>query len=261
MSPEIKSSEIKEKVSSDLQKAKAEGQVRTDRIKDIVQNAVLQTASEVKEGSREIRVLVKDAVIAVIESLRDRGETVKENVIASTEGALEAVSRTRRQSIAKTQTEIKQLQAKIDAEEQDLQTEIDSVLNEIEETGSSRFPDVKTAISEAIDAVKDTEEAALMRKRYAQLQSQLAVLQANLAAKYGEQDGEVNRYLEDAKAWYDRAKTDFQSGNDRVQAKQADFEQKLGETGSAVARKEKQVKQRLKELWKATQEVFKEDHV
>ena len=97
-----------------------------------------------------------------------------------------------------------------------------------------------------------------LQKHYARLKAQTAVLQANLANRYGEQYGEVGKYLEDAKVWYDKAKEDPEVFTEPTKRKRAEFEEKLGSAGGAVARKEKQVKQLLKELWKEVRDVFQE---
>ena len=242
---------IKTQITEELQKAKEEGKVRSERIREIVKAAVSQATDELKEGSGEIRLIIKEAVSTVIDNLKEKGEELKEEVTASIEGAIEGFSSSRRQSIAKTQAEVKQLQSQIDTEEGELQHQIDQALIEIEETGQGASPNVKTSIEAAINSLKDSEEAALMRKRYAQLQTQLAVLQANLAARYGERGEEVKKHLDDAQTWYDRTHIQAESTAEQVKDKSAEFELKIGEAGTALARNEKRVKQLLKELWKS----------
>ncbi len=254
------SNPLKTQITEDLQKAKEEGKLRSERIREIVKSAVYQASSEVKEGSGEIRVLVKEAVSIVIENLKERGEELKEEITASIEGAIEGFSSSRRQSISKTQAEVKQLQAQIDAEEQELQEQIDHALVEIEETGKDRPANVKTSIEAAINSLKDSEEVAIMRKRYAQLQAQLAVLQANLAARYGERGEDIKKHLDDAKTWYERAQIQAESTAHQVKEKNADFENKIGEAGAAVARGEKRVRQLLKELWQSVADNHRDKH-
>lgn len=254
------STPLKTQITEDLQKAKEEGKLRSERIREIVKSAVAQASSEVKEGSGEIRVLVKEAVSTVIENLKERGEELKEEITASIEGAIEGFSSSRRQSISQTQAEVKQLQAQIDAQEQELQEQIDHALVEIEETGKDRPANVKTSIEAAINSLKDSEEVAIMRKRYAQLQAQLAVLQANLAARYGERGEDIKKHLDDAKTWYERAQVQAESAANQVKEKNADFENKIREAGTAVARGEKRVRQLLKELWQAVADNHRDKH-
>lgn len=118
---------------------------------------------------------------------------------------------------------------------------------------------VKKAIADAIRNLENSEEVALLQKRYAQLKAQLAVIQANLASRYGESYGNVNQYLGDAKNWYEKAKDNPEVFTGKIEAKQQEFESKLGETGVATAKRERQVKQLLKELWKSISDIF-HDH-
>jgi hypothetical protein len=53
---------IKEKVTTNLQKAKSEGSVRVARIREILQTAASQAVSEVKAGSGEIGQIAKETI-------------------------------------------------------------------------------------------------------------------------------------------------------------------------------------------------------
>jgi len=248
----------KERIVADLQQAKETGTLKTEKIREIIKNAVTEAVSEVKSGRSEIASLVQDAIAAVTETVKESGEEVKEEVAASIQGVVDGVSEARRQKIAETQAEIITLEAQVVEDEQELQEEIDEVLSNMKVDSTSQPDKVKEAIADAIINISSSEEFAILQKHYARLKAQTAVLQANLANRYGEQYGEVGKYLEDAKVWYDKAKEDPEVFTEPVKRKRADFEQKLGETGSAVARKEKQVKQLLKELWHEVREIFHE---
>lgn len=249
----------RDKITADLQKAKEEGKVRTERIREIVKAAVTETATEVKVGSQEIRALVRDAVSAVIEVFRDRGEAVKEEVTASIEGAIEGISDRQRQAIAQTEAEVQQLQAQLDQQEEELKSQIDTAIEDVEEVGKQESQTIRSAIESAILAIRNSEEVALMQKRYAQLKAQLAIIQANLAeGKSGERYEEVQQYLEKAKSWYERAKEDPEIFTQRVEEKRTEFEGKLGEAGGAIARRETRVRQILRDLWQSISELFRE---
>lgn len=250
------STPIKTQITEELQKAKEEGKVRSEKIREIVKSAVSQATSEVKEGSGEIRNIIKEAVSTVIDNLKEKGEELKEEVTASIEGAIEGFSSNRRQAIAKSQAEVKQLQSQIDVQENELQTQIDQALVDLEETGQDTSLQIKTSIEAAINSLKDSEEVTLMKKRYAQLQTQLAILQANLAARYGERGEDVKKHLDEAKTWYDRTHIQAEATAEQVKDKKAEFEIKIGEAGTALAKNEKRVKQLLKELWKSVTDSF-----
>jgi hypothetical protein len=249
---------IKEKIQADLQEAKTTGQLRTENIREIVKAAVSQVAGELKEGSSELRTLVKDAVSTVIENLQDKGSEIKEEVTASIEGALEGVNSKRHDAIIKTQTELKQIQAKLDHEEEQLQQEIDGMLTEIEHTHQDKSANIKSAIASAINAIQDSEEVGLLKKRYAQLQAQLAIIRANLAARYGGRSVEIKEYLDDAQTWYNQARPQAETMATQVEEKHSQLDNKLGEAGAAIARKERQLKQSLRELLLTTADLFKD---
>ena len=249
---------IKEQIKADIQQAKETGQLRAERVREIVKSAVSQVISEFKEGSGDLRSLVKDAISTVIENLQEKGSEFKEEVTASIEGALEAVNSKRHEAITKTQAQVKQLQAQLDSEEDQIQQEVDGILAEIQDTSKEKSADVKTAIQSAIDAIQNSEEADLLKKRYAQLQAQLAIVRANLVARYGGRGEEIKDHLEDAKTWYNQARPQAEDVVAQVKEKHAQVEGKIGEAGTAIAKKERQLKQVLRELLLGAADWFKE---
>lgn len=248
----------KDKIVTNLKQARETGELKTEKIREIVRTAMSEAVSEVKEGRSEIGNLIKDAVSAVAEIFQDKKGEIKEEVTASIEGAIEGISNARKEAITKTQSEIQTLQVKVENEEEQLQQQIEGALDDLQAKTQDESASVKDAIASAVVTIKNSEEVALLQKRYAQLKAQLAIVQANLAGRYGESYGNVNQYLEEAKTWYERAKENPEVFTGKVEEKQQEFEQKLGETGSAVARKERQVKQLLRELWKSIAEVFRD---
>lgn len=249
----------KEKIISKLQQAKQTGQLKTENIRDLVKTAISEATLEVKEGRAEIITLIQEAIAAVAEVYQDQKGEIKEQVSASIEGAIAGISSARREAISGTQSEIQNLQVKVEQVETQLQQEIDGALTEIQTENKDSSEPIKQAIAIAINKIENSEEVALLQTRYAQLKAQLAVVQANLAARYGENYGNVNQYLDDAKVWYEKAKENPEIFTGKIEDKQHQFEDKLGKTGSAIARKEKQVKQLLLELWHSISEVFN-DH-
>lgn len=254
---------IKEQIQLDLRQAKETGQLKSERIREIVKSAVSQVSFEFQEGSHELSNLVNDAVSTVIDNLQEKSSEVKEGVVASIEGAMEAINLKKHSNIVQTQTEIKQLQAKLDQEEEKLQSEIEGIFTKIVETSQDKSVDTKTAINSAINSIKDkdSEEMAFLRKRYAQLQAQLAIVRANLFARYSGSDQEVQDYLTEAKQWYDKSHPQAESITLQVKEKYSLLEQKLAEAGSAIAKQERQLKQTLRELLLATADLFKDKDI
>lgn len=250
--------QLKAQITQELNQAQAVGQLRVERIRDIVQSAVTQTAQEIKFGSSDIRLIVRSVLSAVSESLQETRSEIKEEVTAAIEGAIEGINSWRHQSIAKTQVEVKQLQEKLETEEDQLQQEIERLLTDFKETAKDTSPKLKVTIESAINTLANSEEVALMRKRYAQLQAQAAILRANLAARYGGRTEEVNRYLEEAKNWYNRSRPQAEAVVQQVEQKHLQLEEKLGKAGVGVAQKERQLRQILGDLLKTAVELFRE---
>ena len=251
-------SQIQTEIADELKQAKAVGQLRSERIKEIVQSAVAQMVQEIKLGSGDLRLIVKSAISAVSESLQEKGSEIKEEVTASIEGAIEGINSKRQQSIARTQAEVRKLEEKLETEEDQLQQEIERLLNEVEAVGKDTTPKVRSAIESAINTFKNSEEFALMRKRYAQLRSQAAILKANSAARYGGRYQEVKEYLEEAKSWYERTRTQTEVVIEQADQQRSHLEERLREAGEAIAKKKQQLRQILRNLLQAAAEFLQE---
>jgi hypothetical protein len=70
----------KERLGTELQKAKEEGRRRVERIQGIVREAFSQTFAEVKEGSGEIRSIVKKSLSETLPVVNETGEERAETV-------------------------------------------------------------------------------------------------------------------------------------------------------------------------------------
>jgi hypothetical protein len=226
------SNSVKEKISTDLKQVQEVGKARSHRIREIVQTAVFQIFSEVKSGSGDIRAIVQDVV--------------------------EGISIARQQRIAETEAEIKRLQAQIDEQEDELEQEVETGIAAVKDAGQSLSSDVQEQIDRAIATVRDSEEAALLRKRYAQLQAQAAILRANLAARSEEYYDRAQGHLEDAQRWYRQARPKAEAMKEQADQKAVEMDNKIGEAGTALARRERQVRQLLRDLLHQAGELLKE---
>jgi len=245
------SGSVRDRVSEDLQKARSEGGLRADRIKAIVKAAVSQAIAELKEGSGEIGTIARDAISAVADDVKGKGQDAAESLRASVEGAVEGISEKRKQAIAQTQAQVDVLQGEIIEQEQRLQSDIEGALVKIEETGNENDKThLQAVIASVIANLRDTEAFASMQEQYGKLKAQLAILDANLAARYGERYEDVRKHLDTARVWYDDSKNQMeQSGHAPGHQQKVEFEQKLSDLGTALAHKEKQIKEKLKDLW------------
>ncbi|HEY9642733.1 MAG TPA: histidine kinase [Coleofasciculaceae cyanobacterium] len=240
---------VKERISTNLKQAKEEGSLRADRIREIMQAAVSQALSELKEGSQEVRPVVKDAFSAVLEVVGGKGKEVQNEVLAAVEGLVDGISHSRRQNLTEAESKVQQLQQEVDQQSQLLESEVDTVLTDIQETGTSSSKDFNALIHDAVKVVKEKEEFSILRQQYARLKSQLETIEANLEAKYGDRYDEAKRHLENAKTWYAKTKVEAEAqGTDPLKKKQDELEGRVAEAGVAIARKEQQIKQLLRDL-------------
>jgi hypothetical protein len=240
---------LKEQITVALDKVKEKGKSRTDKIKDIIQTAISESSAEMKSGSEEMRSIAQEAIAIVIETYKDKGEAVKEEITASIEGIVNAVN-------IKKREEIKQLQDRVHDQEEVLSQEIEVILDDIKESSKLQTPDIKSAIDSALTSIKNSEEISLLQKRYAQLKSQLAIVQANLTERYGGQSEEIKKYLDEAKEWYEKAKESPEKVTDQLTEKQKKFEEKIGSVGTLVAQKEKEIQGILQDLWQTLADIF-----
>lgn len=263
------SNSTKENLKTEIQNLKETGENRAKRLREIAKRAISDAKSEFAEGSVEIRRLLKNIVQTVAEVARDRKSDLESDVKASLEGGLEAMGQTRREAIADIQTKIQHLQSNLDQEEAEFETEMNQVLIDIEaevesddqpraETGNSHDQDSSNRlIASVIRNLRESEEVQLLQKRYAQLRTQLAILRANLAARYGDQAEQLQDYLDDAKSWYNRAQPKAEALAEEVKLRQERFEQSLEEAGRAAVQREREIKTRLQALWQQAVESFK----
>lgn len=252
---------VKEKISTDLKQAKDVGQLRADRIREIVRSAIAQVLSEFKEGSGEIRSLVKDAFSGAVSSIQESGTHAKEEITASVEGVIEGISRARQQRISETEAEVKRLQAQLEAQEEELEQDVEAGLVGLQEAGRDMSTEVREQVDRAIDAIRNSEEVALLKKRHAQLQAQMAILRANLAARGGDSYDRAQAHLDDAKRWYGQARPKAEELKGQADQKLTDLDHKIGEAGTALARREQHVRQVLRDLLRQATDLLKEgDH-
>jgi uncharacterized phage infection (PIP) family protein YhgE len=246
---------IKEQIAADLAKAKTEGGLRSDRIRAIFKQAIAAAAGEVRGGGSEIRHIARDAIATAFDQLK--GSTAEEEDIrASIEGTVEGIVAPQQDAIAATQAQMQQLQEQIDQAEAALQNDVEAALDEIDSADRSRVGLSQPWVQKTTKAIRDTEGLDSLMEQYAKLKAQLAVLDANLAARYGERYDEVKTYLDQAKTWYDEARIRAEiKGVTPVQESLSDFETKLSELGVVAAKKERQIKRKLRELWESAKKI------
>jgi exonuclease VII large subunit len=245
---------VKDKIKINLDKAKSQGKIRSEHIREIVKDAVAQTVAELKEGSDEIGSIVKDAISTVIADLQGSREENSEKITASIEGAIAGSIYQRQQAIAERRERLLAIQTQLDEQQEELDRESSAIMTDIKAVGLNSSEEIKLAVN----TYQEHHELGILQEQYIKLKSQMAILDKKLADRYGDRYQEIKQQWEKAKTWYDQKKVEAKaSGVIPLQQKQAEIEKNLGELGSVAARKEEQIKQSLKEIWKSKDSVTK----
>lgn len=247
---------VKEKITTNLDKAKSQGKIRAEHIREIVKDAVVQTVAELKEGSGEIGLIVKEAISTVMADLNGSGKEKSENITASIEGAIAGSTHQRQQAIAERRERLLAIQTQLDQQQEELDRESSAIMMDIK---AVELPDINPEeISLAVNTYQERQELGVFQEQYVNLKSQLAGLDEKLLSRYGDRYEEIKQQWEKVKTWYDQKKVESEtSGVIPLQQKQAEIEKTLGGLGSVVARKEEEIKQNLKEIWQGQDFVSK----
>lgn len=264
---------VKDNVTGQIEKAKAEGRNRAENIREIVKNAVMQAVSELKEGSGEIGIIVKEAIGGVIADLKGNQKELGQaetnaQIGASIEGAIAGSTYHRQEAIAQRQAKLSELQAILDQQQQELDQEIEKALIDINadvmEEDSAEIPALKEMnlkeinlkqVSKGINLEVNRNQLGILSGQYLNLKSRLTEIDQKLMNRYGDRYGEIKQQLEKqvelGKDWYEHQKALAQtSGTIPLLEKQEQVEEKLSNFGSFVAKKEQEIIQNIQKLWK-----------
>ncbi|HEY9695679.1 MAG TPA: hypothetical protein V6D10_00170 [Trichocoleus sp.] len=241
------STPVKEKITADLQKAKSEGSLRAERIRQIVREAVSQAVVEIKAGSVEIRTIAKDAMAAVADNLKAGNQEAE--MTASIEGIVDGISDSSREQILEAQVQVDQLQAQIAENEQTIETNVESAIVGISEvTGETNSPTFQSLIASLLKNIKE-QQLSRLQGQFFKLKEQLVKIDAKLADRYGDRYAGAKERVEAAKVRYDEAKARVAAGEPNpIDQAQAELTAKASEAGAAAARIEEAIKQRLMNL-------------
>jgi hypothetical protein len=202
----IMSNLVKGKIKTNLDKAKSQGNIRSEHIREIVTDAVAQTVAELKEGSGEIGLIVKDAISTVIADLQGSGKENSEKITASVEGAIVGSTRQRQQEIAERRVRLLAIQTQLDQQQEELDRQSSAIMMDIK---AVELPDTNSEdINLAINTYQEQHELGILQEQYIKLKSQLALLDKKLADRYGDQYQEIKQQWEKAKTWYNQKKVE-----------------------------------------------------
>ena len=108
------------------------------------------------------------------------------------------------------------------------------------------------------EQVRESEEAVLLRKRYAELEAQAALLKAQLAASAKATLEQAQSYLDEAKAWYARAQS---QAKETARLELQKMNKRIDDTKVALKEGGKQAGKKLSDLlkWAAERVEVKEE--
>ncbi len=232
---------IKERITKDLEQVKEKGTVRTQKIREIVQSAVSDAVSEIKDGSVEVRTIAQDAVTAVIEHFKSKGNDAKNEVMAAMEGVVSGVSSKQENTTTDKPMDEKQI---LDA--------VDGALVAVEKN-QQKTPFSFMSIVLGLFNILKKRFFTNLQKESVYLKDLLANWDVKLTEKHGDRYTQVKQRWETAQTSYQETKTKIANGeNPPVNQYQAEVEDKAAKAGATVAQTEVVIRQQLKTLLQTT---------
>ena len=239
---------VKERIALNLDRVKSQGHLRTEHIREIVQEAVMLTVAELKDGSDEIREIVQDAIAIVIKESKGNSREKPAKITAAIEGAISGSTYHRQQEIVERRSRLMAIQVQLDAQQEQLDQASQAILLDIKDVELT--DDNSEAINLAVDAYQEHQEMGFLREHYLNLQTQLTALDDTLIFHYGDRYSDIKQQWERAKTWYEQKKVEADSsGVTPLQTKQVEIETIASNFGVAVVRTENELKQKIKNAW------------
>lgn len=148
------------------------------------------------------------------------------------------------QGIAKLQTETREAKRALTGNIKGAKVKLDALIAHTEEQ-----------LKAYRNRIKESEKVNLLRKRYAQLEAQAAILKAQLTAEKAETYEQAQAYLDEAKAWYARARGETE---EEVSQGIAAIEKHIDDTKVALKKKAKEARQDIADLLNQAADIVKE---
>lgn len=158
--------EIKNRIVDELKVAQESGKVTSERIYEIVRNAVADAVSKGKGGAEEIREIVKEALSAVVQGLKAAETDVAGNIKAGLQGAVAGACAHKNQAVDIIRKEMRELDATLAAEKAELTRLTGNALQGAKEAGETFSEDIRTRMESILTDIKlkSTEVLGLTRQ-------------------------------------------------------------------------------------------------
>lgn len=246
---------MKDQITADLQKAKAAGGARVEKIRQIFRDAFSQSLTELKEGGSEIGSIAKTSTSTLIENLQTQPKTPAQEApipvevkIESDEDLLDSTDTAATEVVTAELIEIDPVAAPT-LETVDVQPEAEGQQAEIEDPSI-----LKTLFNRAVELLKEKGIYTKLEDQWLEFKQQLDRLDEKLDQQFGERytviKQDFRKDMQTAKEWYGQTRANAaNNGTFWVDQKQAELDVKAGEAGATLAQKEEKIKQLLKDLW------------
>ena len=229
-------STIKERITQDLAQVKETGGARTQRIREIVKVAVAEAVNEIKGGSGEIRNIAQDAVTAVIQDFKTKGQQAKDEAMAAMEGAIAGVKD-------------KQATNSQATSEQEIFEAVDGALVAVE-SQQQKAPRnrIIALLVAAFNALRGKLSTSLQKDNVS-LKELLSNWDGKLTEQYGDRYTQIKQRWETAQTSYRATKAKMAKGEPSpVDEYHAQADDKAAKAGATVAQTEQVIRKQLKTI-------------
>ncbi|MCD4780681.1 MAG: hypothetical protein K8S27_09070, partial [Candidatus Omnitrophica bacterium] len=158
--------QMKDRIVEELKKAKEAGQITTEKVRELVRDAVSAAVAETRGGVEELRPVVKNAVAAAVEGLKEAEADAKETVKGAVEGAIAGVRSRGDQAVEATRDELRKLEKRLEDEKTELAQSLRKGLEGAKEAGAALPKDIGERVESAVSDIKlkSTELLGLTRQ-------------------------------------------------------------------------------------------------
>ncbi len=222
---------------SALNTALAQAQAKNKELRDRV--ATRYALVQAKAAALKARVALE-----INESPEEAEQALKEAEKALQQ-ATETASEAREMQISKLQAQTKAAQKAISDDVSSAKTHLSKLVTS-----------TKSRIDSYDESIRESDEVKSLKKRYAQLEAQAALLKANLAMKMDDTEELATAYLDESKAWYNSLKLQT---SQRWDKELSNMSERIDETKQALQEKDKEARTKLADLLEQAAAMLREE--
>ena len=146
--------QMKDRIVEELKKAKEAGQITTEKVRELVRDAVSAAVAETRGGVEELCPVVKNAVAAAVEGLKKAEADAKETVKGAVEGAIAGARIRGDQAVDATRDELRKLEKRLEDEKAELSQSLRKGMEGAKEAGAALPEDIRERVESAVSDIK-----------------------------------------------------------------------------------------------------------